>query len=111
MVPVSPLGAMLVMPIPPAERRTRSFWMAFANDLSYLLPAFVITLGLMLFFGQAPTPGVILMVVGLMALFVRLIIAYRDYLERRRMAEFRRQYQAYLHDMHVMMNRKRLTSG
>lgn len=110
LVPVSPLGAMLVMPIPRYDSRNRSFWMAFLNDLSYLLPAFGVTLGLMLIFGQAPNLGSVVIAISILALGFRLLKTYRDYRERKRMAEFRRQYHAYLNHIQETMNRKRLTS-
>lgn len=109
LVPVSPLGAMLVMPIPRYDQLKRSFWMAFLNDLSYLLPAFGMTLGLMLVFGQAPYLGGGIISVSALTLAFRLLKTYRDYLERKRIAEFEKQYHAYLHQMHQVMNRKRLT--
>ena len=109
-VPYSPLGAMLVIPIPRYNRYDRSLWMVFLNDLSYLLPVFGVTLGLMLIFGQASLLGGCLSSVSALVLAFRLLKAYQDRLERRRIAEFEKQYHEYLRQMHQTLNRKRLAS-
>ncbi len=93
---VSPLSALLVIPIPKYEPPKRTLWAVFLHDLSFALPTFGFALGLLLALGQAPFTGATLFVTCLIILTFRLRAVYRAWRERRQIAALERWYRAYL---------------
>lgn len=93
---VSPLSALLVIPIPKYEPRKRTLWMQFLSDLGFALPVFGAALGLLLALGQAPFIGATLVTICPIVLAVRLRTVYETRRERKQVAALERWYRAYL---------------
>ncbi len=95
LVPVTPLSAMLILPVPKPAPKRKSIWLVFLRDLTFLLPIFGAGLGILMMKGQAPYVGAGLVTVCPIVLMFRLHAAYVARRERRQVAAFERWYRAH----------------
>ncbi|MGE0882546.1 MAG: hypothetical protein AB7P14_03275 [Blastocatellales bacterium] len=92
LAPISSLDKLLVFPVPAADQIKRTLWMDFQNDLTFLLPAFGIVLGLMLLFGQSPFLGAGMVTLCPIILALRIHTAFQARRERQRVNALLRWY-------------------
>lgn len=93
LAPISSLDELLVLPVPAAEPARRTLWMDCLNDLSFLLPAFGIVLGLLLVMGQSPFLGAAAVTLCPIILVARIHLAVKARRERRRVSQLLNWYQ------------------
>ncbi len=93
LAPISSLDKLLVFPVPVPDQIKRTFWMDFQNDLTFLLPAFGIVLGLMLLFGQSPFLGAGMVTLCPIILALRIYMFFQARRERQRLNALLRWYQ------------------
>jgi hypothetical protein len=91
---VSPLSAVLLVPIPKYRPQKRTLWDDFLSDLRFVLLAFGTVLGALLALGQAPFLGATLVTLCPIILTMRIYAAYDVYRERRRLAALEKWYRA-----------------
>lgn len=92
----APMQALLVVPIPRRRPPRRlSVREAFLSDMSYLLPAFAVGLGILMVRGQAPFAGAVVATVGSLVLAIRIHSLIRAGRDRRRMAALEKWYLQY----------------
>lgn len=93
LAPISSLDELLVLPVPAVEPTRRTLWMDCLNDLSFLLPAFGIVLGLLLVMGQSPFLGAAAVTLCPIILVARIHLAVKARRERRRVSQLLNWYQ------------------
>lgn len=106
LAPISSLDKLLVFPVPAPDQIKRTLWMDFQNDLTFLLPAFGIVLGLIFLFGQSPFLGAGMVTLCPIILALRIYMAFQARRDRQRVNELLRWYQQSRRDS--LERRKRM---
>lgn len=95
LAPVPSLSEMLILPLPEPPAPPRSLWLHFLRDLSFLLPAFGATLGLLLLRGQSPFTGATIFTVCALLLALRIHTAWLAWQERKQLAALHQWYRRH----------------
>jgi hypothetical protein len=93
LAPISSLDSLLVFPTPIAESAKRPLWMVFLSDMSFILPAFGVVVGMILLLGNSPFLGAGIVTLCPIILALRIHAAFQSRRERQRVHALVRWHQ------------------